>query len=85
MVQRLKKTAMAAAALAALVLGGSALAGAATSQSSTTTGTTPSSGSGSSTTPTKPRFNGPAPGSRAHEGAEKPVTSSGRPVRHAQV
>ncbi|HEY2160425.1 MAG TPA: hypothetical protein VGH24_03890 [Solirubrobacteraceae bacterium] len=54
------------AAVAALALGGSAIAGAASSSS---TGTT-TSGAPSS----KPPANFPAPGTAAHEDAEKPVT-----------
>jgi hypothetical protein len=56
------------AALAALALGGSAIAGAATSSTTSTTG--------ASTKPYvgRPHANFPAPGTAAHEGAEKPVT-----------
>ena len=63
-----KKVLAGIAALAALGLGGAAIAGAATSSG---TGTTPHTQSG---TPPPPGFNGPAPGTAAHENAEKPVT-----------
>ena len=81
MSKSIKKAMAGVAALAALALGGSAIAGAASSSSSTsTTGTAPpgttaappsQSGSGA---PARPAFNGPAPGTAAHEEAEKPVT-----------
>jgi hypothetical protein len=71
MLPRLKKVLGAVLALAALAVGGSAIAGAATSK--TTATTTPSTSSASGTQ-TPPAFNGPAPGTAAHEDAEKPVT-----------
>src|SRR5450755_4935753 len=70
----IKKASAGVAALAALALGGAAVAGAATSSSS--------SSSSSATTPgtTSPQgrtaFNGPAPGTAAHEDAEKAVTGA---------
>src|SRR5207302_7067601 len=57
------------AALAALALGGAAIAGAATSSSGTSTTTQSQSGG-----QPPPRFHGPAPGTAAHENAEKPAT-----------
>jgi hypothetical protein len=72
----LKQIATAIAALAALALGGSALAGAAGSSSTTTTNTTststPAPPSGSGSPPGFPA--GEAPGTAAHEDAEKAVT-----------
>jgi hypothetical protein len=60
------------AAVAALALGGSAIAGAATSS---TTSTTPSTTSTTSRPHAgRPPANFPAPGTAAHEDAEKPVT-----------
>jgi hypothetical protein len=59
------------AAVAALALGGSAIAGAASSSSAGTS----SAGTTTSGTPSsKPPANFPAPGTAAHEDAEKPVT-----------
>ncbi len=68
MFHSLKKVLAGVAALAVLALGGSAIAGAATSSTSTTTtqGASPPQGA--------PAFNGPAPGTAAHEDAEKAVT-----------
>jgi hypothetical protein len=61
--------------VAALAVGGSAIAGAATKGSSTTTTTTTTlSGSSSSSSRARPAM--PAPGTAAHEDAEKPVTGS---------
>jgi hypothetical protein len=59
--------------VAALAVGGSAIAGAATKGSSTTT-TTTSTGSSSSSSQARPAM--PAPGTAAHEDAEKAVTGS---------
>jgi hypothetical protein len=59
------------AALAALALGGSAIAGAASSSSATTT-TSPTTTTQAQ--PEPPAFNGPAPGTPAHEDSEKAVT-----------
>lgn len=65
-----KKALAGVAALGALALGGSAIAGAATSNSSNSSTATPSP-----TAPSKAqRPNFPAPGTAAHEAAEKPVT-----------
>jgi hypothetical protein len=61
------------AALGAVALGASAVAGAATSPS---TGTTSTTSQNPSSTHPPPSFNGPAPGTAAHEDAEKPVTGS---------
>jgi hypothetical protein len=71
----IKKVLAGVAALAALALGGSAIAVAATSSS-------PSSSSSGATTQSapspqgRPAFNGPAPGTAAHEDAEKAVTGA---------
>jgi hypothetical protein len=65
-----KKVLAGLAALAALALGGSAIAGAA---SSTTTSPNTSTQAPSGTQ-APPAFNGPAPGTAAHEDAEKAVT-----------
>jgi hypothetical protein len=70
MFQPMKKVLAGMAALAALALGGSAIASAA---SSSTTSTTPPSGSSGHA---PPAFNGPAPGTTAHEDAEKAVTGA---------
>jgi hypothetical protein len=77
MTKTMKKVLASLAALAALALGASAIAGAAST--STTGSTTSSSTPAASTAPRAPAqgapsFNGPAPGSTAHEDAEKPVT-----------
>jgi hypothetical protein len=58
------------AALCALALGGAAIADAASSGPSPSTTPTPGSGP----PPRPPRFHGPAPGTAAHENAEKAVT-----------
>jgi hypothetical protein len=70
MFQRVKKIAMALAAVAALAVGGAAIGSAATSSTTTTTTTPPA------VTPSThgPPGNMPAPGTAAHEDAEKPVT-----------
>jgi outer membrane lipoprotein SlyB len=70
MFQSMKKVLAGVAALAALALGGSAIANAASS--GTTSTTTPSASSGQ----TPPAFNGPAPGTPAHEDSEKAVTGA---------
>jgi hypothetical protein len=67
MSQTTKKTAAAVAAVAALGLGGSALADAATSSNSAS-----HTGSGAQSAQPPPKM--PAPGTAAHEDAEKPVT-----------
>ena len=69
MFQQGKKVLAGVAALAALALGGSAIATAASS------GTSNPSQSSSTAHPPRP-FNGPAPGTAAHEDAEKPVTGT---------
>jgi pilus assembly protein FimV len=77
MFRSLTKVAAGLAALAALALGGSAIAGAASSSSTgtSTQGTaTQAPPSGSSNAQAPPAFNGPAPGTAAHEDAEKAVT-----------
>jgi ferric-dicitrate binding protein FerR (iron transport regulator) len=70
MLHPMKKVLAGVAALAALALGGAAIATAATS--SISTATTPSATSA----PARPAFNGPAPGTTAHEDAEKAVTGT---------
>ncbi len=70
MFQPIRKVMAGVAGLAALALGGSALANAATTSSSK-----PST-QGGSTIPAPPAFRGPAPGSAAHEDAEKAVTGT---------
>jgi hypothetical protein len=70
MSKRAKNFLAAVVAFAALAVGGAAIAGAATSQSTTTTT------AGTSGTQPPPAFNGPAPGTAAHEDAEKAVTGS---------
>jgi hypothetical protein len=69
MLSRIKKAALGVAALSGAAVGGAAVAGAATSHSGTTS--TPSA-----TAPQPPQAprNTPAPGTAAHEDAEKPVT-----------
>ena len=82
MPERIRKALIGVAALAALALGGSALAGAATNNSSssgTSTSATPNAvanngTSGGANSSGRPAFNGPAPGSAAHEDAETVVT-----------
>jgi outer membrane lipoprotein SlyB len=64
------------AALAALALGGSAIADAASSGTSTSTSTAGTSAAPPAGSQAPPRFNGPAPGTAAHESAEKPVTGA---------
>jgi hypothetical protein len=67
-----KKGLAAVVGVAALAVGGSAIAGAATSQTTTTT----TSSSGSSSSAQAPPSSMPAPGTAAHEDAEKPVTGA---------
>lgn len=69
MFQHAKKVGAALVAVAALAVGGAAIGSAATSQGTTTVTTT-------TTTPSThgPPGNMPAPGTAAHEDAEKPVT-----------
>jgi hypothetical protein len=69
MLSKIKKVALGVAALTGAAVGGAAVAGAATSGSGTTT--TPASTTGH---PPPPARNMPAPGTAAHEDAEKPVT-----------
>jgi nicotinic acid phosphoribosyltransferase len=73
MFRTLKRTLAGLAALAALALGGAAIAGAASSTTSTTT-TAPPNTQANPGSSQAPRFNGPAPGSAAHEDAETAVT-----------
>ena len=68
MLGKVKKVALGVAALAGAAVGGAAVAGAATSHSSTTT---PPRAAGQ---PPPAMRNMPAPGTAAHEDAEKPVT-----------
>ena len=70
MFHSVKKVTAGVAALAALGLGGAAVAGATGSTSSSTASHTAAS------THARPAFNGPAPGTRAHESAEKAVTGA---------
>jgi hypothetical protein len=72
MLKRLKQLTLGGMALAALGLGGSALAGAATGSSPSTTTTTPPTGSGGG--PPPGFSSADAPGTPAHENAEKAVT-----------
>jgi hypothetical protein len=67
MLDKVKKAALGVAALSGAAVGGAAVAGAATSHSGTTS--TPVATAGQ-----PPPRNMPAPGSAAHEDAEKPVT-----------
>lgn len=73
MSRSIKRAAIALAALAAMALGASALAGAATSSSTSTPTTT---GQGSMSPPGQPNSGMPAPGTAAHEDAEKAVTGT---------
>ena len=75
MFQQGKKALGGVAALAALALGGAAVASAATSQGTSTQGTSTTSRPGSNGQ-APPAFSGPAHGTAAHEGAEKPVTGA---------
>ncbi len=68
----IKKVLAGVAALTALALGGAALAGAASSSS--TSSTAAPSAAGASSRPSGPPAGMPAPGTAAHEEAEKPVT-----------
>jgi hypothetical protein len=61
------------AAVGAAALGGGAIANAASSSSTTTSS---SSSGASGTRPAAPQFRGPAPGTAAHENAEKAVTGA---------
>jgi len=67
MFHQAKKVLAGVAALAAVALGASAVAGAATSSSTSTSG---------QSAPSAPAFHGPAPGTAAHEDAEKAVTGA---------
>ena len=69
MLSRVKKAALGVAALSGAAVGGAAVAGAATSHSGTTS--TPSA---TAPQPLRAPKNMPAPGTAAHEDAEKPVT-----------
>ncbi|MDE3133669.1 MAG: hypothetical protein KGL15_06365 [Acidobacteriota bacterium] len=82
MLRKAKRTAMTLAALGALALGASAVASATTSTTTTSTAaasttatTTPTAGWTSTTTRSMPA-NMPAPGTAAHEDAEKAVTGA---------
>jgi hypothetical protein len=72
MLKRLKQLILGGMALAALGLGGSALAGAATGSSTSSTATTPPAGSGGGPPPGFTAAD--APGTAAHENAEKAAT-----------
>ena len=74
MFQQGKKVLAGVAALGALALGGAAIADATTSNGSSTTNTTATTPPSNAQAP--PKFNGPAPGTAAHEDAEKPVTGA---------
>ena len=69
MLGKIKQIALATAALAGAAVGGAAIAGAATSHGGTAT-TVPSRGEA------PPSLNMPAPGTAAHENAEKAVTGA---------
>jgi hypothetical protein len=69
MLSKVKQVALGVAALTGAAVGGAAVAGAATSHSGTATTPTPTSGQ-----PPPALRNMPAPGTKAHEDAEKPVT-----------
>jgi hypothetical protein len=71
MLSRIKKATLAVAALSGAAVGGAAVAGAATSHSATTATTTPAATAGQ---PPPASRNMPAPGTAAHEDAEKAVT-----------
>jgi hypothetical protein len=71
MFNSMKKVIAGVAVLGALALGASAIAGAASSSTATTTTT-----EGTSRGSAPPPFNGPAPGTAAHEDAEKAVTGA---------
>ena len=58
------------AAVGAVAIGGGAIANAATSTTTSSSSSTPSTGQSA------PHFNGPAPGTAAHEDAEKAVTGA---------
>jgi hypothetical protein len=70
MIGKVKKVALGVAAVSGAAVGGAAVAGAATTHSSTTT-TTPAATAGQ---PPPALRNMPAPGTAAHEDAEKAVT-----------
>jgi hypothetical protein len=70
MLSKVKKVALGVAAVTGAAVGGAAVAGAATSQGGTTT--TPAAPGGKP--PPAAMRNMPAPGTAAHEDAEKPVT-----------
>ena len=72
MLKRLKQVILGGMALAALALGGSALAGAATGSGTSSTTTTPSTNGGGG--PPPGFTSADAPGTAAHENAEKTVT-----------
>jgi nicotinic acid phosphoribosyltransferase len=72
MFRSIKKVVIGLAALTALALGGSAIAGATTSSTSSTASTTTTQPPPGGQPPAG--FRGPAPGTAAHEDAEKPVT-----------
>lgn len=71
MLDKTKRLLVGMAAVAALSLGASAISSAASSTSSATSKFTPGS-----SRPGAPAFRGPAPGTAAHEDAEKTVTGS---------
>jgi hypothetical protein len=75
MFQSAKKVGAALVAVAALAVGGAAIGSAATSQGATTVTTTPSTHA--------PPGNMRAPGTAAHEDAEKPVTGDAADVAKA--
>jgi hypothetical protein len=71
MLGKVKKVALGVAAISGAAVGGAAVAGAATSNSGTTTAPAATTGH-----PPPPARNMPAPGTAAHEDAEKPVTGA---------
>jgi hypothetical protein len=79
MIGKVRKVALAVAALGGAAVGGAAVAGAATSNSGTTSVPPPAAGR----LPAPPPKNVPAPGTAAHEDAEKAV--NGEPAAKAQA
>lgn len=72
--RKLRSKLVTGAAVGTAVVGGAAIANATTSSSTTTQ--SKSSTPTTSSSQTRPAFNGSAPGTAAHENAEKPVTGT---------